>query len=212
MFFIVSSAVLARLGRNTRMKGCRALTADEVAAADKAFSGAYAVRDRALFVLGIKSGFRISELLSLKVGDVWQHGQFLDRVTVQRRHMKGKWQGRSVILHPEAKAALATWLMAMPRHGAVTPDTYLFQSRKGVNRPLRRGQAGHILRQAYAAAGLTGMIGCHGMRKTFGQRVYEKSGRDLRATQHAMGHKSPASTAAYLAVDEQAIDTIILAL
>jgi integrase len=56
------------------------------------------------------------------------------------------------------------------------------------------------------------MIGCHGKRKSFGQKVYEKTGRDLRATQHAMGHKSPASTAAYLAVHEQAVDAIILAL
>jgi integrase len=94
----------------------------------------------------------------------------------------------------------------------VTPDTWLFASRKGQNRPLRRGQAWHILRQAYEANALTGMIGCHGMRKTFGQKVYEKTGRDLRATQHAMGHKSPASTAAYLAVDEQAIDAVILAI
>jgi hypothetical protein len=31
-------------------------------------------------------------------------------------------------------------------------------------------------------------------------------------TQHAMGHKSPASTAAYLSVDEQAVDAIIRAL
>jgi integrase len=178
----------------------------------QAFRGAYATRNKALFVLGCKTGFRISELLSLTVGDVWQHGQFLERVAVQRQHMKGKGQGRSVPLHLEAKATLAVWLMEMNRAGSVTPDTSLFLSRKGGNRPLRRGQAGHILRQAYAANALTGMIGCHGMRKSFGQKVYIASGRDLRATQHAMGHKSPASTAAYLAVDEQAIDAIILAL
>jgi integrase len=194
------------------MKGCRALTDDEVALVSQSFSGTYAARDKALFVLGVKSGFRISELLSLTVGDVWQHGQFVDRVAVRPRHMKGKIQGRSVILHPEAKGALAAWLMAMQRKGEVTPDTWLFPSRKGQNHPLRRGQAWHILRQAYEANELTGMIGCHGMRKTFGQKVYEKTGRDLRATQHAMGHKSPASTAAYLAVDEQAIDAVILSL
>jgi len=194
------------------MKGCRALTDDEVVLVSKSFSGTYAARDKALFVLGVKSGFRISELLSLMVGDVWQHGQFVDRVAVRRRHMKGKVHGRSVILHPEAKSVLAPWLLAMQRMGEVTSDTYLFPSRKGQNRPLRRGQAWHILHQAYDANELTGMMGCHGMRKTFGQRVYEKTGRDLRATQHAMGHKSPASTAAYLAVDEQAIDAVILAL
>jgi integrase len=36
----------------------------------KSFGGTYAARDKALFILGVKSGFRISELLSLTVGDV----------------------------------------------------------------------------------------------------------------------------------------------
>jgi integrase len=194
------------------MQGCRALTDDEVLLVSQSFSGTYAARDTALFLLGVKSGFRISELLSLTVGDVWQHGQFVARVAVRRRHMKGKIQGRSAVLHGEAKAALAVWLMDRQRLGTVTPEQPLFPSRKGAHRPLQRGQAWHILRQAYEANGLTGMIGCHGMRKTFGQKVYAGTGRDLRATQHAMGHKSPASTAAYLAVDEHAVDAIILAL
>jgi integrase len=194
------------------MKGCRALTDSEVALVSQSFGGTYATRDRALFVLGVKSGFRISELLSLTVGDVWQHGQFLDRVAVRRRHMKGKHQGRSVPLHPAAKAALAAWLMDLQAMGEIAPDTPLFPSRKGVSRPLQRQQAHHILQEAYQTNGLTGMIGCHGMRKTFGQKVYAATGHDLRATQHAMGHKSPASTAAYLAVDEQAVDAVILAL
>jgi integrase len=194
------------------MKGCRALTADEVARVRQAFRGTYAARDRALFVLGIKTGFRISELLSLKVGDVWQHGRFADYVAVQRRHMKQKRESRSVIVHPDAKTALATWLMEMHRQGDVSPNTSLFASRKGLNRPLRPGQARHILRQAYAACRLTGKLSSHTMRKTFGQTVYEKSGRDLLRTQRAMGHKSPASTVAYLHIDERDIDALILAL
>jgi integrase len=194
------------------VKGCRALTDDEAKSVSHSFSGRYAARDKALFVLGLKTGFRISELLSLTVGDVYQHGQFVERVAVKRKHMKGKWQGRSVPLHAEAKAALASWLMQMHGLREVTPETYLFLSHKGRNQPLRRGQAHHILQQAYQANALTGMIGCHGMRKTFGQKVYEKTGRDIRATQHALGHQSPASTAAYLSVDEQAVDAIILAL
>jgi integrase len=89
------------------MKGCRALTDDEVARVSQAFRGTYVAQDRALFVLGIKTSFRIAELLSLRVGDVWQHSQFLERVAVLNRYMKGKTEGRSVILHAEAKAALA---------------------------------------------------------------------------------------------------------
>jgi site-specific recombinase XerC len=127
------------------MKGCGALTADEVARVSQAFRGTYAERDRALFILGIKTGFWISELLSLRVGDVWQHGRFVDYVAVHRRYMKGKIQGHSVIVHHDAKTALATWLMAMHRTGAVSPETILFPSRKGLNRLLRRDQAGHLL-------------------------------------------------------------------
>ena len=138
----------------------------------QAFSGSYAARNRALFVLGGKTGFRISALLSPRVSDVWPHGRLVARVTVRRRPMKGKVQGRSVVLFPAAQAMLAVWLTAMDRWGPVGPSTYLFRSRKGANRPLRRGQAGHLLRQAYAASGLTGMIGCHGLRKTLGENVW----------------------------------------
>jgi integrase len=59
---------------------------------------------------------------------------------------------------------------------------------------------------------LTGQTGTHTTRKTFATKVYEKTGHDLHATQHALGHQSPASTAAYLAVDEAAVDAVILAL
>lgn len=43
-----------------------------------------------LFVVGYRTGFRISALLSLLVGDVQQHGKGLDHVTVQPQHMKKK--------------------------------------------------------------------------------------------------------------------------
>ena len=77
------------------MKGCRPLTEEEVDAVAASFTGQFATRDRALFVLGIKSGFRISELLSLRVGDVRQGGQFTARVYVERRSTKGKVEGRA---------------------------------------------------------------------------------------------------------------------
>jgi integrase len=58
------------MGRQTAMKDCRAFTEDDVARVSQAFQGTYATWDRALFVLGIKAGFRISVLLSVPVGDV----------------------------------------------------------------------------------------------------------------------------------------------
>jgi integrase len=77
-------------------------------------------------------------------------------VTVQRRYMKKKVEGRTVLLHPEAKAALAVWLEELQVGGAWSPSAYVFQSRKGTNRPIDRRHAWRILGEAYAANGLTG--------------------------------------------------------
>jgi len=55
------------------MQGCRPLTDDEVQLMSRSFSGTFAKRNKALFVVGYRTGFRISELFSLTVGDVLQH-------------------------------------------------------------------------------------------------------------------------------------------
>ncbi len=57
------------------MRGCRPLTNTEVEQVLGAFVGRSAPRDRALFVLGLKAGFRVSELLSLRVGDIAHAGR-----------------------------------------------------------------------------------------------------------------------------------------
>jgi integrase len=45
-------------------------------------------RNKAPFILVLKTSLRISELLSLKVGDVYQFGRMADSVYVERKHMK----------------------------------------------------------------------------------------------------------------------------
>jgi integrase len=193
------------------MKGCRPLTAAEVELIQASFGGVYADRDRALFLLGVKSGFRISELLSLRVGDVFQHGRLVDRVTVPRRYMKQRVEGRTVLLHPEAKAALATWLLTLGQPTDVTAQTVVFRSRKGTNQPITPVQAWRILHEAVTTNELTGKVGTHCMRKTFANRVYHQLNHDLVKTQRAMGHKNVNSTVAYLSFLEEEIDAAILA-
>ena len=99
------------------MRGCRPLTDAEIARVLGALAGPTAARDRALFLLGLKAGFRVSELLSLRLGDVFQAGRIAARVTVARRHVKGRTAGRTVLLHPAAKAALAAWVFALRQRG-----------------------------------------------------------------------------------------------
>jgi integrase len=202
------------------MKGCRPLTEAEVTLVLKSFGGRYALRDKALFLLGVKSGFRITELLALRVGDVLCRGQLVDRVTIARRHMKQQREGRTVLLHPDAKTALAAWLGVGARPEALAPETVVFRSRKGGNRPISRRQALRILKDAYTTNGLTGKVATHSMRKTFANNIYRHLSQrraageaidPFRLTSKALGHRNINSTDAYLSFLEADIDQAILA-
>ena len=59
----------------TTMKGTRPLTNEEIRKVRDAFEGTFAQRNRGLFMLGVSIGGRVSELLALTVGDVWQNNQ-----------------------------------------------------------------------------------------------------------------------------------------
>ena len=84
--------------------------------------------------------------------------QHYHRVTVHRRHMKQQWEGRTVPLHPEAQAALATWLMRLQQLKGLTPTLYVFQSRKGRNQPIGTIHAWKILHEAVTTNELTGKL------------------------------------------------------
>ena len=190
------------------MKGCRPLTDPEIATVKNAF---VRNRDKALFILGLKTGLRISELLSLRVGDVYQHGRLGDVVYVERKHMKKKVEGRAIPLHQDAKVALSVWIEELEKAGKADPGSPLFKSRKG-QCAITRVQAFRVLTEVYEANGLMGKLGTHSMRKTFADRIYERLGRDLIKVQRALGHKSINSTVSYLSFREEEITEAILSI
>ena len=64
------------------MKGTRPLDNDEILRVSTCFTGTYEVRNRGLFMLGVSTGGRISELLSLTIGDVYQNQQPVKRSVI----------------------------------------------------------------------------------------------------------------------------------
>ena len=121
-------------------------------------------RDAAWFTLGINSGLRIGDLLHLTVGDVrtsvskWRDGL---HITEQKT---GKT--KDFPLSASAKKALAAYLATRPE---AQPTDPLFPSRKH-GRPLQRGQAWQILRDAAQAVGVTDPIGSHSLKNTLPYR------------------------------------------
>lgn len=194
------------------MKGCRSFSDEEANLIMKSFGGQYAARDKAIFAVGRYTGERISAILQLKVGELVHSGRIMDAVTYRRASRKGKVEGRTVKLHPEAKAALAEWISQLAGGTVLTADDYVFQSRKGQNKPISRVQYHRILKEAVQANELSGKVATHSMRKTFADRVYEALGRDIFRTQKALGHKNINSTVSYLSFKEADIEAAIMAM
>jgi integrase len=87
------------------MKGARHLSKEEIKNLAQSFYGEYEVRNRALFLLGLNIGTRISELLALNVGDVWQYGKAVEILELRKAITKGK-KTRQIPLNEQAKEAI----------------------------------------------------------------------------------------------------------
>ena len=65
---------------------------------------------------------------------------------------------------------------------------------------MSRRTAHNALKSAFEAAGLNGHLATHSLRKSFAQRLYDRTG-DIFAVQEMLGHKSVATTQKYLGVN-----------
>ena len=162
------------------------------------------LRDFALFVLGINSGLRISDLLKLKVSDVMdEHNVLKDRINL-REQKTGKV--KEFPLGATTVKALKEYLGTRE----VSPEAVLFPSRKGGG-ALTRQQAYNILNDAARAIGIKEQIGTHTLRKTFGYWAY-KAGVDITRIQKLLNHSSPSITLAYIGITRDELDNIYLSL
>src|SRR5277367_2480506 len=129
------------------MIGCPALSNHELKLALANLKGRYALRDRALVTLGVRTGLRISELLALRVGQVWDGKRTVARFYIARQATKGKHAGASIVVHPEASRAISRWIEAGGL--AAKPHGFLFPSQKDAGRRLGRKSAWGILHPAF---------------------------------------------------------------
>ena len=89
------------------MKGTRPLDSDEIRRVSACFTGTYAVRNRGLFLLGVSTGGRISELLSLRIGDVYQNGRAVTDLLFDKSIVKGGEVSRAVPVNAYDRLAIA---------------------------------------------------------------------------------------------------------
>ena len=151
-----------------------------------------AVRDRAMFEMFYSSGLRLSELTSLKCGDV----NFSDATL--RVTGKGN-KTRVVPVGSHALQALQVWMTVramLAKHG----EGALFVSQHGSAITPRAIQ--QRLKTWSIKQGLPCHVHPHMLRHSFASHVLQSSG-DLRAVQEMLGHSSISTTQVYTHLDFQ---------
>ena len=184
------------------MKGTRPLDNNEIRLVSACFTGTFEHRNRGLFLLGVSTGGRISELLSLTIGDVYQNGTAVTDLLYDKSIVKGGEVSRAVPVNTDgmrAIEALVNW--HREQYGTAHKRRPLFPSRNGQGKHRMTRRAAHnVLKSAFMTAGLNGHLATHSLRKSFAQRLYEQTG-DVFTVQEMLGHKSIATTQKYLGVN-----------
>ncbi len=147
-------------------------------------------RDLLLFTIGINCGLRVSDILSLNVGDV--KGKNFIKLTEKKT---GK--PKRIPINEKLLSMFAEYTKGKPT------DTPLFTT-KFQNR-LNRVSAYYIIRQACEESGLSDTFGTHTMRKTFGYHHYQKF-KDVAMLQKIFNHSSPQVTLRYIGIEQDQID------
>jgi len=172
------------------------LTVDEVERllAQPDLSKPTGIRDMALLEVAYASGVRVSELLTMQLGDIrWDESAVMVRG-------KGNKQ-RIVLLGERAIMCLETYLHdARPLLlNSRTNVPAVFLSRLGL--PLSVRMFHVALARYLLAAGLAKRVTPHTLRHTFATHLLE-GGADLRVVQELLGHSNLSTTQIYTHISE----------
>lgn len=148
-------------------------------------------RNMMIWVFGINTGLRISDILSLNVADI-KNKSFVK--------LKEKKTRKSKIfpLNKKLKTLLKSFIKGR------TDDEPLFISQKGYR--LSRNQFYVKINEACRSVGVKETsIGTHTMRKTFGYHHY-KQFKDVAILQEIFNHSSPKITLKYIGINQDEIN------
>lgn len=163
------------------------------------------LRNELLFVLGINTGLRISDILALNVADVRMKKGIVDRLELREHKTKKK---RTIALSKKTSKLIERYLHnERPDASFEEP---LFLSQKG-GKAISRQHAYDILNSAAKSVGITERIGTHSLRKTFGYFAY-KQGIDLAMIQKLLNHSSQTETLRYIGITQEQMDEVVLKL
>jgi len=124
-------------------------------------------RDLLLFVLGINTALRISDLLELRVEHFFDDHQRIRQRFWIKEQKKGKRQ--EVVINDSIREVLEEYLSAYPGIAGDHKHFIFFNTKANrYMQPIGRGQSWKVLTSICQQVGLRGNFGPHRLRKTWG--------------------------------------------
>lgn len=147
-------------------------------------------RDVFIFLMGINTGLRMSDIVKLTVRDIKQAGVIVEQKTGKKRRL----------LVDGMKDVIDDYTSGM------SMDDYIAYSREGGH--LEVGTVWKIFNKAAKEMG-RGDVGTHTCRKTFGYHYYKKT-KDIATLMVIFNHSSEAITKRYIGITDDEIDNSLI--
>jgi integrase len=152
-------------------------------------------RNYILFLFGLYTGYRISDILKLKVKDV------RNQEYIRTKEIKTK-KNREVILNDNFVKELNVYIENM------NDESFLFPSRTGKGtKAISRVMAWSIIKDAAKQCGMDHGVSPHSLRKSIARSIYDRY--DLAIAMEFLNHSSERMTLKYLGITGETINKAI---
>jgi integrase/recombinase XerD len=146
---------------------------------------AFPLKYKFIFRVLIDTGFRISDVLNLKVRDIHRGKNITEKKTKKKR---------ALVIPNALKLQLLSYAAAARLRG----EDFLFPSTKGnLCRPVSRTMVYNVFRGVSRALSLDGVISPHSCRKTYAKAKYAIHG-DIKMLMADFNHSNKNTTRGYL--------------
>lgn len=173
-------------------------------------------RNAMLFIAGICTGLRCSDLRELKFSDIINSDcTFKNELVVfekKTRHTRKLAKNRHIGINNTLKKIISLYLTHTPN---VLLTDYMFTSESNngarLNKPISRQAIDKMLKDTCKILNIKIKIGTHSLRKTFGRLYMSQYKNDPMAIyklQVIFGHSSPIITTRYIGIESEEIKLV----